>query len=284
MLSVATCAQAACLFEATARKPGNVHRYRDFCDLSYLDFLLSASALGPCLEQVGDRGVGATVLEIIRRTREVTATNTNLGITLLLTPLAAVPRHQSLQDGIEPVLQSLTVADARAVYQAIRLAQPGGLGQAPDQDVAQEPTKPLREIMLMAADRDMVARQYSNGFRELFDTGLPALLHRWQQGWPLEEAIIYCHLWLMAQFPDSLISRKRGTEEAKKAAALATFAVASADEPLSESEALHELDAWLRECGNERNPGTTADLVNACLFAALRDGPITLPLDRPWSR
>ena len=35
----------------------------------------------------------------------------------------------------------------------------------------------------------------------------------------------------------------------------------------------------LRSRGNQLNPGTTADLVTAALFAALRDG--TIPLPRP---
>lgn len=44
-LSPGRLAQIACLLEVTARKPGNVHRYRDFDDVSYLDFVLSGSAI-----------------------------------------------------------------------------------------------------------------------------------------------------------------------------------------------------------------------------------------------
>ena len=40
--SLGLCAQLACIWEATARKPGNVHRFRDFADVGYLDFLVSA--------------------------------------------------------------------------------------------------------------------------------------------------------------------------------------------------------------------------------------------------
>jgi triphosphoribosyl-dephospho-CoA synthase len=46
--------------------------------------------------------------------------------------------------------------------------------------------------------------------------------------------------------------------------------------------AVAELDAWLRAEGNARNPGTTADLVTACLFVALRAATITLPPSYPW--
>ena len=283
MLAVGTCAATACLLEVTARKPGNVHRFRDFDDATFLDFLLSAAALGPCLENVGERGVGATVLEIIRRTRQLVATNTNLGIALLLTPLAAVPRSQSIAGGIQSVLKRLTLEDSVAVFEAIRLAKPGGLGRAPDQDVAEQPTKPLREVMALAADHDLVARQYADGYEAVLRTGVPSLLHGWSMGWPLEKAIVYCHVDLMAQFPDSLIARKRSHEEALKATELASRARATIDRAMPTRESLKELDRWLTAIGHERNPGTTADLVTASLFVALREGLITLPLDRPWA-
>ncbi len=51
---------------------------------------------------------------------------------------------------------------------------PGGLGQAADQDVAEEPTLTLREVMALAADRDLIARQIAYGFREILEVGVPA--------------------------------------------------------------------------------------------------------------
>ena len=61
MPDIGLCAQIACIWEATARKPGNVHRFRDFDDSSYLDFLLSAAAIAPILAKASQRRVGATV-------------------------------------------------------------------------------------------------------------------------------------------------------------------------------------------------------------------------------
>src|SRR5438128_9084707 len=88
--------QLACIWEATARKPGNVHRFRDFADTTYLDFVHSAIAIAPVLGSATERCLGATVLEAIRATRSLTRTNTNLGIVLLLAPLAAVPNNERL--------------------------------------------------------------------------------------------------------------------------------------------------------------------------------------------
>ena len=92
---------------------------------------------------------------------------------MLLAPLAAVPQGVNLADGIEEILSATTVDDARQVYRAIRLAQPGGLGEVSDQDVAREPTITLRAVMSMAAERDLIARQYTNGFREVLGEALP---------------------------------------------------------------------------------------------------------------
>jgi hypothetical protein len=36
-----------------------------------------------------------------------------------------------------------------------------------EQDVQEDPTKTLRQVMALAADRDIVARQYYNGFVEV---------------------------------------------------------------------------------------------------------------------
>lgn len=273
MLSIGRCAQLACIWEATARKPGNVHRYRDFDDVTYLDFIHSALAIAPILDNVAERSVGDTVLEGIRATRAVTASNTNLGILLLLAPLAKAAAAANLREGLKKVLASLTMADAVAVYQAIRLAAPGGLGQVAEQDIASEPTETLLQVMARAAERDLVARQYANAFGEIFTEGVPALREGLAQSGILEDAVIHCHLRLMAAHPDALIARKRGQAEADESARRARQVLEAPSD-----ERLAEFDAWLRAEGHSRNPGTTADLVTACLFVVLREGMLGLPI------
>jgi triphosphoribosyl-dephospho-CoA synthase len=273
---IGLCAQVACIWEATARKPGNVHRFRDFGDTSYVDFLVSAAAMAPVLDRARAHRVGETVLEVVRATRAAVATNTNLGIALLLSPLAAVQPDCDLRSGISDLLNKLDVADARLVYQAIRLAAPAGLGHVPEEDVTPEPTVGLREAMTLAADRDLVARQYANGFQDVLDDGVQAL----ERGlrFSLEQAIVLCHLELMAKHPDSLIARKCGLAEAEESSRRAQQVLA-AGWPHTDAgrNALADLDSWLRAEGNRRNPGTTADLVAASLFAVLREGIIKLP-------
>src|SRR5262245_39519089 len=175
LLSTGQFAQLACVLEATAHKPGNVSRFFDFEDLTYLDFVLSAAAIAPVMDRSAEIGVGRTVLEALEATRRCVGTNSNLGMLLLLAPLAAVPAGEDLEPGVEHVLSNLTIDDSRYVFAAIRLANPGGIGDAPQQDVRGEPTLPLREVMALAADRDSIARQYANGFCDVFDLGLDAL-------------------------------------------------------------------------------------------------------------
>ena len=189
-LSPGRLAEIACLLEVTARKPGNVHRGADFPDLHFVDFLLSAAAIAGPLDRAADEGVGTAVLAAVEATRRVVSTNTNLGMILLLAPLAAVPSGTDLASGVERVLAGTTVDDARKVYRAIRLASPGGMGRAAEQDVADEPTVTLREAMALAADRDLVARQYAGGYREVLHEALPALRTALAEGQPLETAII----------------------------------------------------------------------------------------------
>ncbi len=277
MPDVGLFAQVACIWEATARKPGNVHRYRDFTDSHYTDFLLSAAAIAPVMTKACQRRVGATILEAVQATRRVTGTNTNLGIVLLLAPLAAVPQEQDLPSNIEGVLARLDVEDARLAYEAIRLAAPGGLGQVAQQDVREEPTQTLRQVMALAADRDLIARQYTNGFAEVFNAGVPALSTGLKSTGSIEGAIIFAHLRLMADYPDTLIARKCGWSEAKEAARRARAVL---DAGWAERSAF---DDWLRENGHRRNPGATADLLTACLFVMLRENLITLPPQWPWT-
>ena len=156
----------ACLMEASARKPGNVHPEASFSDLVYEDFVRAAEVVAPVLARSRELGVGPAVLAAIEATQRKSpecstagdriAGNINLGIVLLIAPLAAVPAAQSLRKGIAEVLDGLTRQDAASAYAAIRLAAPGGLNRVSEQDVAGAPSVTLR---------DRFHRDSSNTFR-----------------------------------------------------------------------------------------------------------------------
>lgn len=279
VLTVGQCATLACLLEATAPKPGNVHRGADFEDLTFTDFAVSAAAIGPAMERANPSNVGRTVLDAVLATQSLVATNTNLGTVLLLAPLAAVPRDVPVRTGVASILEQLNADDCHLVYEAIRAAQPGGLGQVESMDVRDRPPLDLLAAMRAAADRDRVARQYVTQFADIFDLSVPWLLDARRSGLNLTTAIVHVQMRLMAEFPDSLIARKCGAAIADQSAGLAR-AVLDAGPPDGEDylQALGELDFWLRLDGHRRNPGTTADLIATTLFVALREGQLSPPL------
>lgn len=284
MLDLAHLVRMSCLLEARARKPGNVHPEMSFPDLCYADFVQAAQAVAEVLARAPRLGVGAAILAAVRRTKELVnrPTNPNLGIILLLAPLAAVPLDIPLATGIHGILERLTIEDARQVYSAINLANPGGMGKVDDADLAEPPAISLLEAMRLAADRDSIASEYVTGFRIAFHTGVPFLAN-----WPdfeadWETAIIHLQLTLMSRFPDTLIQRKCGPEVALESAARAG-AVLDAGGLQTEPgrQQLRQLDGWLRADGHSRNPGTTADLIAESLFAAARDDMIGLNITFP---
>jgi triphosphoribosyl-dephospho-CoA synthase len=285
--SIGLCAQLACILDVVSYKPGNANLMFASRDLTALDLLASGAAIAPVLERAPLRRVGETILDCIRQTRKVTATNTNLGIVLLLAPLATVQPHLDLRGGLMRVLMRLDVADAKAAYEAIRLARPGGLGSVPEQDVAGEPTVTLREAMALAADGDLVARQYVNDFEQVFEGA--EMLRRMPSPDPVELEWRVTHLYmnLLAKYPDSLIERKHGRAAAEQVSREARKVVESeGGGALMLRGAAGELfGSYFPALSSIRyNPGTTADIVTASLFVALRRGIIQLPVTRQASR
>ncbi len=294
-------AALAILREATAPKPGNVHRGADFEDMTYEDIVTGGIAIIPAIDRTAsDRqtSLGTVVLDAVARTRQLVGRNTNLGTILLIAPLAKAalppedsfaPAGMSVDNGYAPAelsaacanitpvwrvrlqqcLQSMNAKDAEQTYAAIRLAQPGGLGTADEHDVAQDAPSDLLTAMRAAAERDLVAAQYANGFEQVFDLLVPKLANA-LPNCPRNDAIVRVYLELMAEFPDSLIARKCGEEVARQSADRAAHVLASGNVgDTSYHHALADFDFWLRSDGHRRNPGTSADLIAAALFCVI---------------
>ncbi|MBT7953300.1 MAG: triphosphoribosyl-dephospho-CoA synthase, partial [Gammaproteobacteria bacterium] len=118
--------------EISALKPGNVSQYADGHGMSFSDFVVSADVTTPilCNETLC---VGEKVFYSVEATKNKVGCNTNLGMILLFSPLIKSYESKSnkvfLQSDLEYVLKHLTNVDAELVYQAISLANPGGLGR-----------------------------------------------------------------------------------------------------------------------------------------------------------
>ncbi|MEW4488983.1 triphosphoribosyl-dephospho-CoA synthase [Thalassoglobus sp. JC818] len=263
----------ACLLEAAARKPGNVHPQAQFSDLTFSDFEKAAEITGTVLgEDQTSLTVAQQILVAVRKTREHVQSNVNLGILLLLAPLAAVEDHLSLEEGIQDVLAALDAREASTVYQAIRESQPGGMGTAQQEDVNSAPTQSLVDCMALAAGKDTIAQQYATDFSLVLGQGRDLFRRWWERTSDWEASVIGTQLELMHRVPDTLIIRKCGPETGETSALMAGEVLNRGWPDSRQGEkALVEFDQWLRADGHRRNPGTTADLIAAILYAATRD-------------
>jgi triphosphoribosyl-dephospho-CoA synthase len=272
---VAAAGQLACLLEVSAPKPGNVSPERHFHDTRYEDFLASAVAIGPALAEAGRQPLGRTIRRAVEDTLRWTKSNTNLGIVLLLAPLAkaALGQGATLRERLAAVLANTTVDDATEVYAAIRRARPGGLGQSPAEDVSGAPSVTLREAMGLASERDAIAREYVSNFELTFEVGVPALLAARRDGLAWTDAAVEAYLGLLETVPDTHIARKLGVAEAEAVSRKAGEVRAlGGTRSAAGRQGLTDLDRELRDERNRRNPGTTADLTCAALFVVILEG------------
>jgi triphosphoribosyl-dephospho-CoA synthase len=248
----------ACALDVETMKPGNVSHASAGHGMSAAQFIASADAAADGLFEHGAR-VGQRILNAVRATFDAVGCNTNLGIVLLCAPLcAALERENDLQTATHDVLMQLNIEDARLAYEAIALANPGGLGDAPEQSVHTQPSVDLLAAMTLAADRDSIARQYANGFADVF-----AVAHRIEtSNKSAHEIMLDAYLTFLTQWPDSHIVRKHG---AAMAQSVTQEAIALTD--ARDAASLIEWDTHLKARGI--NPGTSADLSVAAMFAAL---------------
>lgn len=279
-LSIGRMAELACSMEVLAPKPGNVYPGAEwnFTNTTVVDFLKSAQAISSVFDQADALTVGGLVLKAVQSTQLQVSTNTNLGQVLLLAPLAkALAESGELSESnVQVILDRLTIDDSVKVYEAIRLAKPGGMGQKSDQDIQSRPTQPLLQIMQMVQAEDGVAEAYATGFRKIFQTGRSSLYESIYAGQHWCDAIVDCHMQLLS-LGDTLIRRKAGAEAEWIVLKQAQNVLSLKSNPIKYEDSLKEFDRSLRLNGNRLNPGTTADLVTASIFVALAEGELHVP-------
>lgn len=261
----------ACELDVAVRKPGNVSLASPGHGMTAAQFIASAQAAAPALFATGQR-VGQRIEAAVAASWAAASCNTNLGIVLLCAPIAAAverfPRS-ALRPALDAVLADLDRDDAAAAYRAIAFVQPGGLGEAPAEDVRRPPSLGLRQAMALAAARDSIARQYANGFADLYEIALPQL----PPGGASDAGVQRVYLALLARLPDSHIVRKHGEAVAQTvmSAAQRWQVQAAAGAVLDESPAFLAWDEQLKAAAI--NPGTTADLTVAALLLAALSAP-----------
>jgi len=256
--------------EVNSFKPGNVSTYSGGHDMAVDDFVKSAELTSPILCDPA-LSVGQRVLESVKATISGVGCNTNLGMLLLFAPLirAAELGKSSLQSNLGLVLRGLDEKDAACIFEAIRHASPGGLGESKKYDVNNklEDGITLQEAMMEAKNRDSIAKQYVTDFIDIYSMGYKCIgdfAVRWNS---VQWAAVACYMGFMAEFPDSHIRRKFGlgvAEQIKINAVPIAKAFQKNDNPEDGTEMLMKFDGELKEKGT--NPGTSADLTAASLL------------------
>jgi len=297
MHDVATSAVLACLLEASAPKPGNVTPYRDFPGTSYGQFLASSTSFyQPALEaaqrgamayegeiNISEIGIGEGIRKAVERAMGwQKGGNTNLGIAMLLVPLCAGRglsgeeiEFSGLREKTWQVVRESTYNDTLELYEAIRLAKPGGMGEAKSYDLYDE--KALERIeeerlnfyrIMEITEGDNIALEITSKYTITFEIGHPSIAGAFEEGKDINSAVTRAFFEIMARYPDSLIARKTSGEEAKR---ISSWAREILESDLHKSE-VRKLDSYLRKEGNLYNPGATADLVASSLFVAIMGG------------
>lgn len=282
----------ACELDVAVRKPGNVSRASPGHGMRAPMFIASSRAAAPGLFE-RDAGVGQRIEVATAASMAAAGCNTNLGIVLLCAPLARAAQTLSspmtpalLRKELVRVLEQLDLDDTCAAYRAIALANPGGLGDAAEQDVRSQPSVNLRGAMALAAHRDRIALQYRSGFADLFEIALPALPSSFSLSRPLVDghadvettaAVQGLYLTLLSAFADSHIVRKHGDAVAHNVMSAAQRFLASTPRHtvLDDDATFVAWDDELKASGI--NPGTSADLTVATLLIA---GITSAPLGR----
>jgi len=262
---------ASFIGEIEAFKPGNVSVYADGHDMTVRDFIISSEVSTPLLCQP-DANLGLRVLESVKATQQAVGCNTNLGMLLLFAPIimaaeSAFNNIDGLRYNVESTLSALTASDTEQIYEAIRIANPGGLGKLESQDVSDGPDCTLIEAMNLACNRDTVALQYTNNFTEIFELGF-STIKCFEKSWnSVKWSTVSCYLAFMSSIADSHIQRKYGrqiAEQVRKNSVVIAEKFHKASEPEIEIGLIQGFDEELK--ANGYNPGTCADLTAASLL------------------
>lgn len=284
--TIAKIAQIASALEVSGYpKPGNVHRTRDFEDMEFEDFIISGIVIGDTIEEATSKinvnnlqnaRLGKYILDAVKETDKWVANNTNLGIVMMLIPIACGAAisddFSQVRKNMTDLMKATTVEDAVDLYDAINIADAGGMGDQDEYDVASENAKEelrvnkqtMFDVLEISAPWDRLANEMTSGMPVVFEKGYPTYSDL-RKTMTANDACVLTFLTILSETPDTLISRKYGDKKASEVSAQAKDLLAFKDNEKFDDK-LEEFDDYLYK--NKLNPGTTADLTAASIFVS----------------
>ncbi len=305
-LLVSQCFELGILLEASIHKPGNISVVTDFGNTRYEHFLASSVAVAPhfehaarrgiavsrCEASVTDAGVGRIISDCVADINAwQNGGNTLLGAVILLSPMVIAAGMTDLngsafdiaglRENLKTVAESSTPQDAVDVYEAIAIAKPSGLDEAPDLDV-NDPKSASRilkegvtllEVFKIAEKYDRICSEWVNNYPITFSLAYPHLSGQVENGEELRTAVLHTFLKVLAEYPDTFIARKAGLQKAEEVSGRAGEVLELGGlKTVAGRRSLNRFDRDLREASNLLNPGTTADIVAAGLSLLVLGG------------
>ena len=258
-----------CDTEMKSLKPGNVHKFSEGPGMNVKDFFKSSLIISKCLTK-NNLDLGKKILNSVNEIQKKVKKNTNLGIILMLSPIVTVVQKEGiiskekLLRKIRFLIKKQNVKNSIPIFKAISLTTPGGLGFSQKYDVNELPKTNLYKAMEFSKKRDLIARQYYNGFKDIFDTGVPAYKKFYNKWGKINWALTGVYLTFLKKFNDSHIARNKGNKIArsiKKEAKKYYFFLKRNKSLTKIKKELLIFDKKLKSKGI--NPGTIADLTVA---------------------
>lgn len=282
-VEIAKIAQIASALEVSGYpKPGNVHRTRDYDDMEFEDFIISGIVIGESIKKactgidLKNPQTGKYILEAVSETDKWIKNNTNLGIVMMITPIAQAAslseNFSQIRENVQKIMGETSVDDACHLYDAINIADAGGMGDQDEYDVASDSAKEelkangqtMYDVLKISAPWDMLAREMTSDMPAVFEIGYPTY-SKLIENHSKNDACVLTFLEILSQVPDTLISRKYGEDEALKVSMM-TRDLLKLKDSSEFKDRLKEFDDYLFK--NKLNPGTTADLTAASIFVS----------------
>ncbi len=293
------CLELAILFEVSADKPGNVNLTSSFEGTTIQHFLASAVAAGSSFQEAAYRGCSIAenklsisevgLGQLIKNCANDVNTwqhggNTILGTIMLFVPIAIAAgmtpidencsfEFSILRKNIDLAVKSTTACDSVHLYEAVDIANPSGLNDAPDLDVTDPRSKKrlikenvtLFEVFKIASKYDDICAEWICNYQVTFDLAYPYLVDQLKSK-SLSMAVVHTFLKILSEHPDTFIARKVGKEKAAEVSSNAKVILELGGLETPEGrKSIKEFDKKLRLSQNKCNPGTTADLTAAAL-------------------
>jgi triphosphoribosyl-dephospho-CoA synthase len=225
--------------------------------------------------------LGKLIKEAVLETDKWIANNTNLGIVMLLTPLSAAAGMTNdideLQERVDDIMRSTTPQDASNLYDAINIADAGGMGEQDDLDVGNDDSKNqlfdrninMFDVLDLSSQWDMLAYELTRNMPITFEIGYPTFKGA-REPYGINKATVQTFLTILSIYSDTLIARKYGIDVAQKVTEDANLLIS--DGGILSDDGMERVTAFDNELVEKNlNPGTTADLTASSVMVALLD-------------